>query len=58
MSQGKINRKFDPQTKFSLQRCTRNDHTATLPVQVGNIQILVCKIQFLTDLPSLFFLFN
>jgi len=54
MSQGKMDLKFDPQTKISLQRYTRNDHTTALPVQVGNIQILMCKIQFLTDSPGLF----
>jgi len=48
MNQGKMNLKFDPQTKISVQRYTRNDHTA-LMVQV--VQILLCKIQFLTDSP-------
>ena len=48
MNQGKMNLKFDPQTKISMQRYTRNDHTA-LMVQV--VQILLCKIQFLTDSP-------
>ena len=55
MSQGEINLKFDPQTKISLQRYTRNDHTA-FPVQVGNIRILLvyfsCLIRLLIPTES------
>ncbi len=47
----RMNLKSNFQTKISLQRYTWNDHTVLL--WVGNVQILLYKIQFLTDSPSL-----